>query len=157
MKLTKLGLLFILIFLVTSCTNTKVTKDGKYFKTITYKYFKEYNPYENVSIDKVENKYSVIQINKSNLPLNNFPQIDRKLKSDGWKIISNNENFFEYCFGEKIYLGALFPEKEKYRNLAGNEVIPFNQNEWLIILSYNEGKVNYCRKDKLPIIELDDL
>lgn len=157
MILAKLNLLLICIFLVASCVNTKPSKEGKYFKTITHKYFKEYDPYEDVSIDKIENKYSIVQINKSKLSLNNFSLIDKNLKSDGWKKISDSENFFEYCFGEKIYLGALFPEKEKYKNLAGNEVVPFNQNQWLVILSYSEGKVNYCRKDKLAIIELDDL
>lgn len=155
MILEKLSLLLICIFLLASCTNSKVTEEGKYFKTITSKYFKGYDAYEEVSIDKIENKYSIVQINKSELSLNEFLLIDKNLTKDGWKKISERENFYEYCFGEKIYLGALYPEKEKYRNLAGNEIVPFNQNQWLMILSYKEGKVNYCRKDKLPILELE--
>ena len=157
MIISKLILLLMSIFILVSCINTKVTKEGEYFKTINYKFFKDFKPNEEVLIDKIDNKYSVIQINKSDLSLSDFTQIDNKLKKDGWRKISAKNNFFEYCFGEKIYLGALFPEKEKYRNFAGNEVLPFNQKKWLVIMSYSEGKVNYCRNDELENIELEDL
>lgn len=157
MILKKLGLILISIFLVTSCTSTEVTKDGKYFKTITDKYFIEYDPYENISIDKIENKYSVVKINKSKLSLNDYVKIDEKLKKDGWVMISDKDNFYEYCYGENLYIGALYPKKEKYYSFVGNEVKPSDKDHWSIYLMYNEGKTNHCRKDKLPIIELDDL
>lgn len=157
MIIVKFGLLLIAVFLVVSCTNTKLSPEAKYFKTITYTYFKEYDPEEYISVNKQENKRTILSVRKSKLSLVDYIKVDQALKSDGWNIISSKDNFYEYCHGEKLYIGALYPEKEKHFNLAGNEIIPFNKNEWAIIINYNEGKVNYCRKDKLPIIELDDL
>ncbi|NHC05114.1 hypothetical protein G9F31_15415 [Acinetobacter sp. 187] len=157
MKILKLKLVLVSIFILVSCTNNKVTEDGKYFKKITYKYFRDYEPYENISIDKVENKYSIVKISKSKLSLSDYSKVDGRLKKDGWVMISNQDNFYEYCLGEKLYIGAIYPTKEKYYSLIGNEVKPSDKDKWSIYLMYNEGKTNHCRNDKLPILELNEL
>ena len=155
MKWINFGHLIVFIILITSCVNTKVSKDGAYSKIIIDKYFRAYAPDEYISINKPENKYSITKIWKARLSLIEYKKIDIQLKKDGWKLISNKDNFYEYCFGEKIYLGALFPEKDIYYSFIGHEVKPSSQNNWVIFLYYNERKVNDCRKEKLPIIELE--
>ena len=155
MKWINFGYLIVLIVLITSCVNTKVSKDAEYFKIIIDKYFRAYAPDEYISINKSENKYSITKIWKARLSLIKYKEIDIQLKKDGWRLISNKDNFYEYCFGEKIYLGALFPEKDIYYSFIGHEVKSSSKNNWVIFLDYNERKVNDCRKEKIPIIELE--
>ncbi|MFW2102449.1 hypothetical protein [Acinetobacter guillouiae] len=146
MNFLKFSYITILIVLTSSCVNSEITQDARFFKTITHKYFKNYDPDEYVSIDKPENKYSIVKIQKSKLSLVEYNQVHSKLKKDGWRMISNKDHFYEYCLEEKIYLGALFPEKDKYYSFIGHEVMPSSKNSWIIFLDYGEGKVNDCRK-----------
>ena len=157
MEIIQIYILIFLSIILTGCMNSKSDKELTYFNTLVSQYFKDYKPDEYTSIDKPEIKRLILGIKKSSLSLDDYNVIHNKLKSDGWKIISDKDNFYEYCFGENLYIASLYPEKEKYYNLAGNEIIPFNQNEWAVILNYNKNKVNYCRNEKLPIIELEEI
>ncbi|MEG0651815.1 MAG: hypothetical protein RR479_06295 [Acinetobacter sp.] len=49
----------------------------------------------------------------------------------------------------------LYPVNPKHHRYDGEEVLYGNIDDWSIGLSYNEAGVKHCRKEKIPIIELD--
>lgn len=151
----KISLLMTLILCVTSCTSTNETQKGKYFNNIITHYFGEYSPSEKVWVDKPLNKYAIAEINKSKLSLDEFQVIKNRLKSDNWEMISDQDNYFEYCMGGEIYMGILYPVNPKHHRYDGEEVLYENINKWSIGLSYNDAGVKHCRKDKLPVIKLE--
>lgn len=77
------------------------------------------------------------------------------MKNDKWEIISYQDNYFEYCLGEVFYMRILYPVNPKHHRYDGEEVLYGNIDDWSIGLSYNEAGVKHCRKEKIPIIELD--
>lgn len=154
-NLIKINLLIILILCVASCTSTKETQNGKYFTNIIDYYFGEYDPNEKKWVDKPFNKYAIAEIKKSKLSLNNFKMIQVKLKTDGWQLVSAQDSFYEYCLGEKFYIGILYPVNPHHYGYDGAEIRYENIGDWSIGLSYNETGVKHCRKNKLPVIELD--
>ena len=151
----KISLLTILILCVTSCTSTKETQQGKYFANTINLYFEKYDPLEEVWVDKPESKYSITKIKKSNLTFTDFNIVRKKLENDGWQLISEKDSYYEYCLGTEIYMGILYPLRPHHYSSDGQEIRYTNINDWLIGLSYGEEGVSYCRKDKLPVIELE--
>lgn len=99
--------LFSSFLFVSSCKNTGTTEQGNYFYTVIDKYFGEYDPREKVWINKPVNKYAIAEVEKSKLSLNDFEIIQRRLKNDGWKLISSHDGFFEYCLDKK-YIWEFF-------------------------------------------------
>ncbi|MEQ1317989.1 MULTISPECIES: hypothetical protein [Acinetobacter] len=95
----KVSLLTIIILCVNSCTSTKETQQGKYFTNIINYYFGDYSPNEKIWVDKPYNKYAIAEIKKSKLSFDNFKTIQVKLENDGWKMISDQDSFYEFCLG----------------------------------------------------------
>lgn len=151
----KVSLLITLILCINSCTSTKETQQGKYFTNIINNYFGGYDSNERKWVDKPINKYAIAEIKKSKLSLNNFKMIQVKLKTDGWQMISNQDSFYEYCLGEKIYMGILYPVNPHHYSYDGAEIRYTDINDWLVELSYSEYGENPCRKDKLSVIDLE--
>ncbi|MFW1756452.1 hypothetical protein [Acinetobacter guillouiae] len=151
----KISLLTTLILCVTSCTSTKETQQGKYFTNIINYYFGDYSPNEKVWVDKPYNKYAIAEIKKSKLPFDNFKKIQVRLENDGWKMISDKDSFYEFCLGTTIYMGILYPINPHHYGYDGAEIRYENIDEWSIGLSCNDAGVKHCRKDKLPVIELE--
>jgi hypothetical protein len=140
---------------VSSCASAKETQQGRYFTHVINQYFGEYQPNEKIWVDKPESKYSITKIKKSNLSLNDFSNIRKKLEVDGWKLISDQDSYYEYCLGKKIYIGILYPIRSHHYNSEGREVKYTDINDWLVGLSYGASGVNQCRKDEIPVIKLD--
>jgi|GEM_PF-1329970 len=144
-------LVFIVYFC--SCTSVEETQQGKCFTHVINQYFGEYQPNEKIWVDKLESKYSITKIKKSNLSLNDFSNIRRKLELDGWKLISDQDSYYEYCLGKKIHIGILYPIRPHHYNPEWREVKYTDINDWLVGLSYGESGVNQCRKDEIPVIK----
>lgn len=139
---------FIIFFiLIASCVNTKTSNESKDFSFIIGRFFGNYVPLEKVWVNKPESKYSITYIDKKNLSMSEFNNIRHKLKKAGWREISNQDNYYEYCLGEKMYMGVLYPIHKKHFNSKGLEVKYTNIDNWLIGLSFGEGGVDYCKND----------
>lgn len=147
--------IFVLFFLLVGCVSTRENEEGAYFKEVINHYFSHYNPNEEIWVDKQVSKYSITDIYKSDLSLNDFEKISEKLKQDGWVLIAFQDDYHEFCLGGNLYMGILYPSKGIHRNSSGNEIKYTDKDKWLIGLSYSEGGVNYCLKEKLPVIDLD--
>lgn len=154
-KLSNIVLLLVWVIYISSCTNVEKTQQGKYFTTVINQYFGAYKPIEKIWVDKPESMYSITKVKKTNLYLNDFANIRKKLEIDGWKLISDQDSYYEYCLGKKIHIGILYPIRPHHYNSEGREVKYTDINDWLVGLSYGESGVNQCRKGEIPIIELD--
>ncbi len=155
MKLLKINYFLIFTICLYSCAKGEETQQGKYFAHVINQYFGDYQPNEKIWVDKPESKYSITKIKKSNLSLNDFSNIRKKLEVDGWKLISDQDSYYEYCLGKKIHIGILYPIRPHHYNSEGREVKYTDINDWLVGLSYGESGVNLCRKDEIPAIKLD--
>lgn len=129
----KKGLLVILILYLSSCASTQNNEQGKYFKNIINHYFGKYNPNEKIWIDKPFNKYAIAKIKKSDLSLSEFENIKQTLKNEKWQVISDQDNYFEYCLGTKFYMGILYPINPKHYGYDGQEILYENINNWSIL------------------------
>lgn len=154
-NLLKSSFLVIGIIFLSACATTKDTPQGKYFKGIVNHYFGEYNPDEKIWVDKPLNKYAIAKIKKSKLSLEDFEKIREKMKNEKWRIISEQDNYFEYCLGEEFYIGILYPVNPKHYGYDGEEILYESIDNWSIGLSYNESGVKHCLKDQIPVIELE--
>jgi len=147
--------MLLLSVLMVACSSAEEKQQDQYFYNVVNKYFQKYSPKEKIWVDKLESKYSITKIKKSNLSLNDFSNIRRKLELDGWKLISDQDSYYEYCLGKEIHIGILYPVRPHHYNPEGREVKYTDINDWLVGLSYGESGVNQCRKDEIPIIKLD--
>ena len=149
-----ISILFLSV-LLTACSSAEEKQQNQYFYNVVNKYFGEYSPKEKFWIDKPVNKYATAEVEKSKMSYGDFESIQKNLQDDGWVLISSHDSFFEYCLGEKIYMGVLYPINAKHYGYDGEEIKYENINEWSVGLSYSEAGVKHCIKDEIPVINLD--
>ena len=155
--------ILILVFLMISCSgndHSKIVPD--FFQTLMNTYFPGYT-YQYIDANARGNQeygdlYATFKIKKDDLNQDEMRGIFKKMEKDGWRIVeTNNNNYFNYCYGEKFSMIFLYPLK-KIEMTPSN--VPLNYADfdfWVISAYLGTTKITACNLNKSDFIDFTKL
>lgn len=109
-------------------------------------FFSDYNYEYRVTSSKKGSVLATITIEKKDMPLNNFSNIEKKLYEKKWVLKRKYNELYTFCYGKKNRLNILYPspnQKEIELPFGDSQKIR-NPNNWLIDFYYRENDVPEC-------------
>ena len=145
-------LYILIVFILLAACSSKSERDflPDRFKIIMSKYFEGYEySYKDVSVRGNKNygdQLGRFEIKKTHLSQNEMGEIYKKLKLDGWIINESKNNYIDFCNGENLSLGILYPLNASETTSSGEPIGFEKMNVWNIYIYKSTTKIPRCNK-----------
>ena len=156
-------LVFFLAIFLCACSNSnqpEIIPDRlkRFMDTYFHGYTYEYEDTNARSNQNYGEQYALIKIKKTDLDRDKIKSIYKKLEQTGWRIVeTNQDNYINFCHGEKFSLIILYPLKALEKTPSG---IPLNYDDikfWQISLYKSRSKLAACNQNPDDFIDFTKL